>query len=297
MYLRPMFEQELTSDIETAWEKLVQRDAASIYTSLPFVRALADDWKVISNDLGPKLLVAGNQKAGIKQLYMPFFCRQLHFSGSLSEADEVLSALQKNYARGQLNLPLELKQFQPVRKTYQTIDHELRLNTLAKRKIKQAKKHQIAVAETTKRDQIIQIITEELCKKVPEINKQSMERMSALCSHLDANKQLICLGVFQNGVLEGGLLLATDARSTYYLKGACRHGVRDAGGMFLAMSTAIEASLSQQKRFDFGGSSVPSVRQFNLHFGASDQVYFQYTWDQSPRWYRVARSIKKCLGL
>lgn len=290
-----MFEQDLNEENTASWNHVLTNENGFIYTAHSFTSSLSSSWKIVSIQNSPNLLFSWNKKLGFNQIYMPFFCRELHFSGTIQEGEQVIQHLKKKYTRGLIQLRIEIPTEKPSHKTYQIIDKELKLNTLAKRKIKKASQNEVEIRKIDHWKDILLIIETELGKKVPEINSESMKRMDHLCRELANKKQLICFGIYHRNQLHGGLLLAEDSQRIYYIKGACQEKTRDFGGMFLGMKTAIEHTLTKEKTFDFGGSSVPSVRQFNQHFGGKDQVYYCYSWDYTPYWFQILIKFKNQL--
>ena len=49
------------------------------------------------------------------------------------------------------------------------------------------------------------------------------------------------------------------------------------------------------KVFDFGGSRVQGVRNFNQNLGGRDVHYSMLNWNNSPEWYKVAHKMAKMM--
>lgn len=272
-------------DIEK-WTHLLEKENASIFSSVSYLDATAEHWAIwVDENYTKGLAIPYTIRMGLKQVYTPLFCRSLSVIGDLTVLD--LNELKKIFKIGILTIDSE--QFGGESKVFQVLN-ELRLNDQAKRKIKRFERLNYHFEFSTNYHELIELIHYELSSKL--VVFQQDNALGNLANKLNEENRLGALLCFDlNGKLVGGLLyiLATDR--IIYLKGAFQLEAKQAGGMYKAMSLLIEFALQQHKTMDFGGSSVEGVRQFNLCFGGKDQNYYLYKWDQAPLWWKLSRKI------
>jgi hypothetical protein len=75
------------------------------------------------------------------------------------------------------------------------------------------------------------------------------------------------------------------------LKGTVSKDCKLAGGMYACLDYAINETVIDGKTFDFGGSGIDGVKQFNHNLGGKDVTYFRYTFNNGPIWFKLARKI------
>jgi hypothetical protein len=97
----------------------------------------------------------------------------------------------------------------------------------------------------------------------------------------------------EHGRSLGGISLLQNNQKLLYLKGAFEDQAKKNGAMYGAMNHAIQVAHSMNLSFDFGGSRVPGVREFNLTLGGEDVSYDMLSWDNSPRWFKLIKRVKE----
>lgn len=233
---------------------------------------------------------------GVKTLYTPVFCRWLSFVGkrtqTLMNLEEILS---NTIRQGDFYFKYDLKIKNKDFLIYQTLNATTySLNQQAKRKIKKAKSEGWVISWNETHKLAIDLIEFCLQNKFETLEDSSFTKLRILASNFDTIGQLRVISLLDsNSTLVGALLLIETNTEVLYLKGACIAEVKNNGGMYHLMNEAIQQALVSNKTFDFGGSRVPGVRKFNLCFGALDNGYFHYQWDNGPIWYSFLKKLRK----
>ena len=99
--------------------------------------------------------------------------------------------------------------------------------------------------------------------------------------------------VHQPGGMIGGGFFLKDKKRITYLKGASTEEAKKAGAMFGLMDFAIQRYQEDHDTFDFGGSDIESVATFYKKFGATDRIYYNYSIDNLPAWFKTIKRIRK----
>lgn len=281
-------------DINTSkWDALVQKSEGLCYQYAWYLDATAKNWGVyVNEDYSKGVALAYNEILGKRILYPLLFGRTLEFFGmNLPEIEILVEQLKLDFPIGQIQLPEALKQTAQEVRTFQSL-HELKLNKLSKRMLQKAEKHQLKAMPIPWRESVY-LVEQELGPKVSMMRGENLNRLNALLAILEERNMLHSIGIFDEEKCQGVLYMVRDGKRFLYLKGAATVGIKEQGGMYLAMKQQIEFALGQGLIFDFGGSSVPGIKRFFAGFGGEDQHYWVYQWNKAPFWFNWLRKINK----
>lgn len=287
------------------WDALVEKHAADVFSYSWYLDSCAQDWCVFVDDnFENGIALPFTVKMGIKAISPPIFVRNLDFiCNDNNFPARALEEIEKEFPAGHLQLsepspliPVDFVECSAIQRgrterVYQSIQSEVSQNQQAKRMIAKASKNGITVAPVSDWKAVLEIIRTELSEKISEFTSENLMRLEKLVASLEKENRLTCFGILRNGKLEGGMIFMETARKCVYLKGAASKEVRDPGGMYFCMSQKISETIASGRTFDFGGSGVEGVRRFNLNLGGTDQQYYIYSWNNTPWWFRLTKSM------
>lgn len=282
---------------KAAWNQFVEKNSSEPFSYSWYLDSCAADWCIFIDDQWENgIALPFSSNLGIESLTPVIFGRTLDFIGNDAQFQaNALEAIQKRFKIGHLQTARKLA-IQPEEvRVHQVIESEIKLGSQAKRMLKKAEKAGIIIQQTADWKKIIAIAETELTAKISEFNTLNLNRLRNLAQALSDSNKLMCLGIYENQQLTGGMLFVTTPQTNIYLKGSALPASKQQGGMYLCMHTFILQTLSESKTFDFGGSSVAGVRRFNYNFGGKDQNYYAYLWDRSPGWYRFLKKTHQKL--
>lgn len=153
-----------------------------------------------------------------------------------------------------------------------------------KRSIKKAKKHNIEI-HTIKEDNDIQsfiTLYEQMYSKkgINSEFKNPRESLSSIISLINAKHCGICLGVFHENKLIGGLIMLKQGNSLFYRIGCTNNQTNKIPTLHIAFFEAIKiAKVMKVKYFDFGGYAVTpdnqliGINRFKSGFGGQIVKY------------------------
>ena len=277
------------------WDALVGSAGGRHFSASFFLDATAKNWGVYTDENYSKgFALCYNEVLGIKLLYPPIFGRTVDFFNlDETELKQIPALLKKQFAVGYIQSETLLSFENKSEKTYQVYSPENKMSTLATRMLKKATGQGFSVRPAEFKH-VLPLIKQELSGKIKELNPENLGRLEALLRALEAKNHLLCLGILDSqSRLCGGLFFARSEHRITYVLGTAQKDCRDNGGMYLCMQEAITQAASAGKMMDFGGSNIASIRRFYLALGGSDQRYFAWSWDKSPRWFRLLRNLKK----
>lgn len=286
------------------WDALVEQHHADVFSYSWYLDACAHDWCVLADErMENGIALAFTTRLGVQMLTPPIFVRNLDLIGNdAGFAARAMPLIAEMFGAGhmQVSVPVALPlpalpkgKIHTASRTFQAIDRgaEVRINQQASRMLKKAVKAGYSVQSTGDWRGVLEVIRRELPGKITEFTPENLGRLEKLVASLEKEEKLSCFGIYKDNVLQGGMIYMDSADKRIYLKGAANREARDAGGMYLGMQGAIEEALLKGKAFDFGGSEVEGVRRFNHNLGGTDRSYYIYTWDRSPGWFRLIKTI------
>lgn len=275
------------------WDQLVCSEKKSTFFSRSwYMDAVAENWCAIVDDAyscGMALPYAS--RIGVETLYTPIFVRYMEWFGEAPESGVLETLIAARFRNVQLAVQSDILSYPKEEYVFQEIGAGTVQETgsQAKRMLKKAEKSGLTVDVSDNFERVSAVVHSELNGKFSGIDDQSLKALDRLFL---AAKKAGVLQVYEVGNA-GGIVCLEDDCQCLYLKGTVREEVKEQGGMYLALQTAIDCTLGAGKRFDFGGSRAEGVRRFNQHLGGKDVTYFQYTIDKQPVWFKFAKSIRR----
>lgn len=276
------------------WDAFVLDQGGTIFSTSSYLEACAENWMVYwdkKRTFG--IALPYTVKAGVKTLYPPFFSRYQEIVGDCSEVKEVINEIKDTFKRSLLSLRYHSELAGGEEYVYQEIDFEKRnISTNAKRQLKKFEQTGLPILDTIDYQALNSLITDELAKKLSVFSGAKHHIFNALIDRLKAESYLKSLVVKNQDELVGGIFYMEFGNRIIYLKGACKEDIKQKGGMYVLLNTLISIAESKNKIFDFGGSRVEGVREFNKKLGGVDVNYLALHWDNSPIWFKLAQRIK-----
>ena len=282
------------------WDDLVINTlGASIFSLSSYLDEIAENWMIYVDEKYTKgIAVPYAVRLGIKTCYTPIFITKLEWLGA-NQQDLVQFGMDvKDYfSIGNFCIRQRLENLKCIEFIEQTISSESTINhgSQAKRMINKSEKSAHRIEHSSDASAIFSLIRSELLPKISSLTEGSIHRMEKAIEKMSEQGHLQILSVFQGENFVGGLFLIDFNQTVLYLKGAFSEDAKKNGGMYAAMNTAIQQALSEGKSFDFGGSRIDGVRHFNLQLGGTDSSYYNYQWDKSPLWYRIAKQLRTAI--
>lgn len=280
------------------WDNLVGKtENASIYVCSFYLDATAINWEAyIAEDFSFAIPVGVVRKGGISRVYPPLFQRYVEPIGDVSKIDwnEFEKSLLKRYPKGDLQAKSAiLPNTKFTNYIHQVVDKEkFKLKTQAKRMIKRFGQTKYEIREENiNTEELSKLIAQELSKKLPLYATKDVQHLFDVVKKAEEKGYLYKVAVFDGETLKGGLIGLKFNGQLLYLKGTALEELQQDGAMYALMNHFINYGLSQDCTIDFGGSRVKGIQFFNQRFSGVDVEYFNYSWDNSPLWFKLLFSL------
>ena len=281
------------------WDTLVQKSKfPSIFSFAYYIDATAEDWCAYTDDgFNYAVPVAFTSKLGIKSVYPPFYHRAMAPIGSIDRIDweNFESELLDRFPRGSYHLEDDYLTIEEKEKLiYQTLNkRNFKLKDIAKRNLKKFDKSDFKLTKNVDGEDLTKLIVSQLSEKLEFYNSNESNSIFNLVKAAETQGSLITVGVKKGHSLVGGLLALHSEQTILYLKGACSEEAMKSGAMYAAMNELITSTFEKNYSFDFGGSRIEGVRFFNTRFSSTDEVYYKYSWENGPLWFKTLQQLRK----
>jgi lipid II:glycine glycyltransferase (peptidoglycan interpeptide bridge formation enzyme) len=271
--------------------------ADDVFCQKAYYGPLFDQWcALVLNDYDGVLLVPYKKWGPWTWSFTPLFYRASYWLGNWtpSEKKEALQLLQKSFDFGSLNIG-------SVADSTESRIHQVILphqeasesyNKLTQRMIRKAQQQDIQLVHELDIDRFVAFLHHELHQKVDGINQDSMQVFTRLLHSLQQQGRLRFEGASMGGVLVAGILIVEGQGRHLYLKGTATQDTKKLGVYYWLMHRAITKAQTQGAIFDFGGSSIEGVAQFNRNFGAEDAEYGHFSWGKQPRLFTWIKRLR-----
>jgi hypothetical protein len=290
------FKESKAINIEK-WNTLLTINNAHVFNSTHYIDKITENWGAyIKGNYEGALLIAFRKKLGITWCYLPPFYRASEWIGSWTnkEKEDVLKQLKRDFKKGHFathevranSTHFYHQQIEP------NTNYVEQYNKLTKRMLKKAQNSELIETNDFHKTDFIQLIVNELKEKNVHWDKNEISCFEQLIDTLEKGDLLNYTGVVLKGKLVGGLLSIPFNNRVLYLKGTATLEAKKLGAMYYLMDNAISSAMKKNCTFDFGGSRIEGVAQFNHHFGGEDAYYTYFEWDNTPTWFQLIKKIR-----
>ncbi len=277
------------------WDELVVRTENAAFFSCSFyLDAVAENWcALVDEDYRVGIALPYTIRAKQRILYTPIFISYVEVLGDFDPTMNLKQHIISHFK----TIEIEIKQ--PILGTPQAVFTTQFLQDSPSRKgqvnrmLNKAKRFELEIFESTNWEPVFAFIDSELAGKFSGMTPISLERLKIAYRSAAHKKMIRVFEIRKEEKLLGGIICLESKDQLLYSKGAALESAKENGGMYAAIDAAIQCSVLANIQFDFGGSRVEGVRRFNTSFGGTDVDYFAYRIDNSPRWFRGLREIKK----
>ncbi|HPW65584.1 MAG TPA: hypothetical protein PLY32_03495 [Salinivirgaceae bacterium] len=276
------------SQIDVAkWDSLIRKSPTRlIYFESWYLDSMTDSqWNaLIYGDYEFVMPLPFRRKYFIQYIYQPYITQRLGINGKDSCPPEIVFEFLRSIPRKYLIVHLNGAFQTEINRNYAVVQRDnqiLRLikgydnivagyNRNTRRNIQAAKEFELRIEYDLGVEQFLEF----QCKWEPqEFTKPNSYNVKTLIHNAENNSQLLIVGVYDNSELISTGLFIIDTQRVYFLLCSSSNVGKDKRAMFLLIDRVIEMYAGEDKIFDFTGSSMKSISQRNLGFGAETEHY------------------------
>ena len=288
------------------WDKTMEVSPnGMVYGYSWYLDAVFPTWSaLVSEDYSYIFPITSKRKIGLSYWYSPIYTMQLGVFSSNEITEEVMNLfytlLPSSISSFDFSINSNIRQipkgFTSILKTCQYVDltppySELikAYSTNLKRNLKKANKASLRIEESQDIASVVNIFR--------IFRGDSFENDYKILYKLFNNTMVNGKGKIFQVYLEEELLAScffsyANNRIIYH-KGGVNSKGKKLGAMHFLIDYLLRKNEQSNCIFDFGGSSIPAVKQFNSNFGKSEYSYLQLK--KGNRWITLARKVKNKL--
>jgi len=266
-----------------------------IYAYSFYLDTMAKNWDaLILNDYEAVMPLTWNKKYGIRYLYQPPFTQQLGIFSKQVITENLLSQFVDLVKKRFRFAEIFLNSTEPIANTnpcsnfilpinhpYQTIQANYKPTFL--KSLKHSKKSLPIYISSGNYIEAIDVYVKEYGKRMPHLHDEDYKALSLLCGTAFQNKILIIRKVVssENKLLAIALLLK-DKKRLYNIMSVVPKKSRAAEANYFLYDELIKEFSGEIEILDFEGSDIDGIASFYKKFGAIDQPYYFFRYNNLP---------------
>lgn len=281
----------------TKWNNCIAGNKGLIYATKSYLDLMAKNWfGVVVNDYEVVFPICLKQKFGIKYSYTPAFVQQLGIVGNISFDTDFFALLQAEvldfvkYGDIHFNYNNEFASEFSVKKNNLIIDlsenYEFiysNYKTDLKQNLKKAQKENYKYTKSSDTDFAINTYQKMYGSRMLQITNADYDNFKELCKKFYNTNNCFARQIVnnQNEILSIGLFLKDDFR-IYNIANSTTDAGRQSEANHFLLDRLLNEFAETNLIFDFEGSDLPGVKQFYEKFGAINQPYFHWHFNELP---------------
>jgi len=270
---------------------------SNIYGFSWYLDLACDNWSVfVLNDYEAVMPVPWRKKFFIKYVYPPLWIIQLGiYSKVIEDENEFLIELfsQFKYVQMRTNTQNAFSMFQPyqIEKRLQVLQMKSTFENIIKgfrkdRRRALTKSQKSALKENWKGnpEDLITLHKQNVGKRAKDFNEHEYDKLLRVIklSIVKGRGEVLSIYDSQNKLVASGFFLLYN-KSVVKLVSATDFNNRKNGANTFLIERAIFKYHNDFDVFDFGGSSMKTIADFNLSFGSSHKVYSELQYNNLPK--------------
>jgi len=277
------------------WDRCIETAMNSMpYAFSYYLDNMAPDWQaIVAGDYKTVMPLTWRKKFGITYLYQPAFTQQL---GVFSDAvvdygmlETMLAETKKHFGFAEIflnyrcdfpgtssqhNFILNLGRSYPdIRAGYKT-DLVNNLRQSGKTALRYTECELVSALENFRTA---------YATRFPHVTNNDYKAFKSLCEFARENQKLVLRAVYDEaGAILSSALFISDCRRLILLQSFTSSEGRHRHANHYLLDRVIHEFAGSQLTLDFEGSEVPGIAHFYRNFGAADQPYFFYRYNELP---------------
>jgi len=275
------------------WNLLAQQTKVSFQNFSLFLDTLAEHWcAIILDDYRGGIAIPYTVRLGVKGIFAPPMTAPFSWIGEKPDNfAEINLILRKKFQRSYYTHYDSLF-YNNQTKIYQRINYtsDYKISYSTRKNVHKFERTGLKIQKVNV-EQILEFVVSELHTKMNVLTPHFVARLRIFLSNYEHN---YCYGIFDTDTnrLHAGMILLESHNEITSI-----HCATDAFGrknrmMYALTHKAILLAMEKRKDFNFGGSSIDSIRYFNHRFGAEDNFYYCWEWDNSPFWFHLLLKLR-----
>lgn len=292
------------------WDECIANSQQGIaYAYSWYLDAVFNNWSaLVMDDYEAVFPLTIQSKFGFSYFFNPIFAMQFGVFSTQELTKEMQQRFYKSLPKGiqmydfSVNSSNQFcpKYFRVTQKECQYVDLNAPYNEIAsnystnlKRNLNKAIKTNLTIRYSTSTEDVISLFQQNRGKNIKDIKHNHYNVLNTLILNgIEKEKIKIIECYDDREIIAAGFFSYANKRIIYH-KGGTNNKGKKYGAMHLIVDFLIRTHQNSDWILDFGGSSIPSVKQFNRNFSKDQYTYLQL---QKSWWiFRMIRKIKNSI--
>jgi hypothetical protein len=292
------------------WDETMESSQNGIvYGYSWYLDAVFPNWTaLVSEDYTFIFPITSNRKFGLYYWYSPIYTMQLGLFSTQELTDEVLHQFYGLLPNSNISFDFSvnakiqqvpngftthLNTCQYIDLTYSYTELTKAYSTNLKRNLKKANKANLRIEESLDVESVVSIFRTYRGDNLGNVSKKDYEILYNLIQDALFVQKGKIFQVYHDEELIASCFFSYANNRIIYHKGGVNTKGKKLGAMHFLIDYILQKNEKTNYVFDFGGSSIPAVKQFNSNFCKSEYTYLQL--QKGNRWITLGRKIKNKL--
>lgn len=251
-----------------------------------YLDIVCDNWDVlVQDDYKAVMPIPWRKKYGIKYVHQPLWVLQLGIfsKGNFTQSD-FISVVQKRFRFIELRLNFKNlldtdslyfieKQFQELKLTVGYDKIKKAYKSDRKKDLKRAEKYELRIEWGGSSSELITLFQNNVGKRTPEIKQQDYQNLETLINFCLMDDYGELCFAYQGETLVAAAFFLKHQETATILCSSTDFSNRKNGANTFLIDQAIQRYLNTYQTFNFGGSTIQSIANYFVSFGAKTYEY------------------------
>jgi hypothetical protein len=279
---------------EEAWNRCIDTaENGLIYAYTYYLDAMCTAWDaLVLNNYEAVMPLPWRKKWGIKYVYPPAFTQQLGIFGNRITKTLHLKSLdlvREKFAFGEYffnyhNQPLGLQKTNFVlnlNQNYSSIRQNYKSDLL--KNLKRSNRHKLRYQSSSNYQNAVTLFQLEYSSRISHVSANDYKNLNIILKELQKRDQLIIREVLdEKKEILAISVCPKDNKRIYFLLSVTVNNGRSKQANHFLLDQLIKEFSGNPLLLDFEGSDIAGIAHFYKNFGAEQQKYFFYRWNQLP---------------
>jgi len=282
------------------WNRCVKQSFNSSVSGYTwYLDIVCANWSaLIYNNYQAVLPLPVKTKLNIPYILQPLFVKTLQIYSESEVSSELIdtfldvipSSIKLIDINLQINEKLQRNDFIIKSKLFQLLDLTVSYEKIAlayhksvHRSLTKASKNNLSIAEAVSVKQVIELFKANVGYKIKQLKAKNYVVLEALMEKVRENQSGFSIGVINKDkqLVAAAFCLLSEKKISFF-NGSSNDEGKHSGAMFFLFDELFKRYATRKVVFDFEGSSIKGINDFNRKFGAKDCVYLQIKKNRLP---------------
>ncbi len=282
------------------WNRCVKQSFNSSVSGYTwYLDSVCANWSaLIYNNYQAVLPLPVKTKLNIPYLLQPLFVKTLQIYSESEVSSELIdtfldvipSSIKLIDINLQLNEQLHRNDFIINSKLFQSLDLTVPYKKIASdyhksvhRSLNKACKNNLSIIEPVSVKQVIELFKTNVSYKIKQLKAKDYVVLEMLMETAMQRQYALSMGVVNKDkqLIAAAFFMVSEREITFF-NGSSNDEGKHSGAMFFLFDELFRRYATRKELFDFEGSSIKSIADFNKKFGAKDCVYLQIKKNRLP---------------